>query len=237
MRAKAAAAAGVALAALAAGFVVHGRRGAPGWRRLPGTLYAHRGLHGPGVPENSLPAFRAALFQVTSIHTSTGFTSEDLTIWPSCTWFPLVLLMISGASSGSTSGGAKCIRLLILYRAVRNEFRRIVHPNAVLPLRIGKQPIGTQTVLTVFICIFLYVGFSLFFAFLCMESGYSFVGSISYCAGCIGNTGAAFGEFGGSSCSFLSPAWKWASSFMMLVGRLEFFTILLLFTPQFWKHQ
>lgn len=60
MRAKAAAAAGVALAALAAGFVVHGRRGAPGWRRLPGTLYAHRGLHGPGVPENSLPAFRAA---------------------------------------------------------------------------------------------------------------------------------------------------------------------------------
>lgn len=183
------------------------------------------------------PAFRAALFQVTSIHTSTGFTSEDLTVWPSCTWFPLVLLMISGASSGSTTGGAKCIRLLILYRAVRNEFRRIVHPNAVLPLRIGKQPIGTQTVLTVFICIFLYVGFSLFFAFLCMESGYSFVGSISYCAGCIGNTGAAFGEFGGSSCSFLSPAWKWASSFMMLVGRLEFFTILLLFTPQFWKHQ
>lgn len=183
------------------------------------------------------PAFRAAFFQVTSIHTSTGFLSENTNLWPSCTWFILLFLMFSGASSGSTSGGAKCIRLLVFARAIRNEFRGIVHPNAVLPIRIGKQAIAPHTVLTVTLFLLINILFVLISTFIFMECGYSFIGSFSYALGCIGNTGTSFAEFGNSSCSFLTPALKWFSSFLMLIGRLEFFTVLLLFTPQFWKRQ
>lgn len=183
------------------------------------------------------PAFRAAFFQVTSVHTSTGFLSESINLWPACTWLPLLYLMFSGASSGSTSGGAKCVRLLVLFRAVRNEFRRIMHPNAVLPLRVDGRAISSQVVTTVLIFLLIHVGFGLIFTFVFMECGYSFIGSISYSLGCIGNTGAALAEFSGSSCSLLPPTLKWLSSFLMLIGRLEFFTILLLFTPQFWKRQ
>lgn len=183
------------------------------------------------------PAFRAAFFQVTSFHTSTGFVSENTNQWPSCTWLILLFLMFSGASSGSTSGGTKCIRLLVLTRAIRNEFRRIVHPNAVLPLRIGRQAIAPQTVLTVVIFLLIHIIAALISTFIFLECGYSFMGAFSYSMSCIGDTGAALAEFGGSSCSFLSPTLKWFSSFLMLLGRLEFFTILLLFTPQFWKRQ
>ncbi len=182
-------------------------------------------------------AIRSAFFHVTSIHTSTGFNTEDLNSWPSCTWIIILFLMMSGACSGSTSGGVKCIRFVILFRALQNEFRRIIHPNAILPLRIGSNSLPTQVILTSILLIFLFILGNTLFSFILMESGYSGIGSISFSLSCFGNTGMALGEFSIGAGTILTPTLKWVSSFAMLLGRLELFTVLLLFTPQFWRGQ
>lgn len=181
-------------------------------------------------------AFRKALFQIISIHTSTGFVTEDYSYWPSFIHLIFLYLMISGACSGSTSGGVKSIRLFILFRAVRNEFRRILHPNAVLPIRVNKHSIAPGVVQTSLIMVFLFILIALFAAFIYMEMGFSFLGSLSLVLSCMGSTGVAMAEFGPQyTCSALPEAGKWLASFLMLLGRLELFTVLLLFTPQFWR--
>lgn len=181
-------------------------------------------------------AFRKALFQITSVHTSTGFTTENFALWPTPIWAVLLFLMISGASSGSTSGGVKCVRLSILLRTVRNEFRRIVHPNAVLPVRINKHPLSSNVLVTSLILILLFGVIAALCTYLIMEMNVSFIGAVSFVLSCMGNTGVGLGEFGPAyTCSSLSETGKWLGSFLMLLGRLELFTVLLLFTPQFWN--
>ena len=180
--------------------------------------------------------FRSALFHVASIHSSTGFSTEDLNLWPNFIWFILLALMVCGGCSGSTSGGIKSIRVLLLWRVIRGEFRRILHPGIVLPLHVNRRPITTQVVITSIILVLLFLILALVFAFLCMDQGHSFTGAISYSLAALGNTGVALGEFQNPDyLSSLSPLCKWLSSFMMLIGRLELFTVLLLFTPGFWR--
>lgn len=180
-------------------------------------------------------AFRKGLFQIISIHTSTGFVTENYSHWPSLIHLIFLFLMISGACSGSTSGGVKCIRLFILFRAVRNEFKRILHPNAVLPIRVNKHSVAPGVVFTSLIMIFLFLVLALGVTFVYVEMGFSFLGSLSLVLSCMGNTGVALAEFGPDfTCSALPDYGKWLASFLMLMGRLELFTVLLLFTPQFW---
>lgn len=87
-------------------------------------------------------AFRKSLFQVISLHTSTGFATDDYMLWPAVTWGLLTIVMLMGACAGSTTGGLKCIRMVILGKVARNEFKHILHPNAILPVRINKQVIS-----------------------------------------------------------------------------------------------
>lgn len=181
-------------------------------------------------------AFRTSLFQVISIQTSTGFATNDYMTWPTMAWGMMPILMLIGACAGSTSGGMKCIRIVILVRVMKNEFKRLLHPNAVLPIRINKQVIAPTLQSTVLAFTFLIL--LICFACILILTGLEIplTESIGVVISSIGNTGPGLGAFGPAfSWNALPDAAKWVCSLLMLLGRLELFTVLLLFTPDFWK--
>lgn len=181
-------------------------------------------------------AFRTSLFQVISIQTSTGFATSDYMTWPALAWGGMPLLMLIGACAGSTSGGMKCIRMVILSRITKNEFKRLLHPNAVLPVRINKQVVPQTLQSTVLAFTFLFTLITFGCTLVLMALGIDFMESLSVVVSAIGNTGPALGSFGPAySWNALPDAAKWIASLLMLLGRLELFTVLLLFTPGFWK--
>ena len=141
-----------------------------------------------------------------------------------------------GACAGSTTGGLKCIRLVILAKVSQNEFKHILHPNAVLPVRINKQVISPSIISTVLAFCFLYLVIIIISILLMMGMGIGFLESVGCVISSIGNMGPGLGETGPAySWSALPHVAKWLLSFLMLLGRLELFTVLLLFTPEFWK--
>lgn len=181
-------------------------------------------------------AFRKSLFQVISLHTSTGFATDDYMLWTPVLWGLLTIVMVIGACAGSTTGGLKCIRMVILAKVSRNEFKHILHPNAVLPVRVNKQVISPSIVSTVLAFCFLYVIIIVASTLLMMAMGIGFLESIGCVVSSIGNMGPGLGETGPAySWSALPVAAKWLLAFLMLLGRLELFTVLLLFNPEFWK--
>ncbi|KAA6352261.1 Trk system potassium uptake protein TrkG [termite gut metagenome] len=181
-------------------------------------------------------SFRKALFQVTSIHTSTGFVTDDYMIWQPVLWGALVILMLIGGCAGSTAGGIKCLRMVILTKVSKNEFKHIIHPNAVLPVRINKQVVSPNIVSGVLAFIFIYLIIIIFGTLFMMGAGVGFMESIGAVISSIGNMGQSIGKIGPAySWNFLPDAAKWLLSFLMLVGRLELFTVLILFSPDFWE--
>ena len=183
-------------------------------------------------------SFRTALFQVVSIQTTTGFATVDYTLWSPLLWLMLCGLMFVGACSGSTSGAMKCVRVATLFKVMWNEFKRIVHPNAVLPVRIARKivPTSVQSAILAYTVIYFFmviVGLVVNMAF-----GIDFLNSFGLSVASVGNVGPALGNYGPMDSLALLPAGvKWFCSFQMLVGRLEFFAVLLLLTPIFWKRQ
>ena len=181
-------------------------------------------------------AFRSSLFQVATLHTSTGFATDDYSLWPPFTWILLLIAMLSGGCTGSTSGGIKNMRLLIIARAIRNEFKRLLHPNIVLSLRINRRSVSASVVSTVFVFFAFYLILILIAWIILMFMGIGFAESLSLTISSIGNAGLALGDYGPAySWSALPAAAKWLLSFMMLMGRLEIFSVLLLFYRGFWK--
>jgi len=166
----------------------------------------------------SLPVervFRDSVFQVISIITTTGYVTADYTSWSNFGIVIFFVLFFTGACAGSTSGGAKLIRHLIVGKNILCEFRRQLHSNAIIPVRYGGKVMG-----------------SLILACL----GENFESALGASAACIGNVGPAIGKAGPVS-NFSEIHWlgKWLLSFFMILGRLELFTVLVLFTPYFWK--
>lgn len=188
---------------------------------------------GPLEGEN---AFRTALFQVVSIQTTTGFATADYTLWAPLLWLMLCGLMLVGACSGSTSGAMKCVRVVTLFKVMWNEFKRIVHPNAVIPVRMARKiiPTSVQSAILAYTVIYFFmiiVGLVVNMAF-----GIDFLNSFGLSLSSVGNIGPALGNYGPMDSLALLPAGvKWFCTFQMLVGRLEFFAVLLLLTPMFWK--
>lgn len=180
-------------------------------------------------------AFRKALFQVATAHTSCGFATDDYNLWPPFTWMLLVFAMISGGCTGSTSGGVKNLRILIIFKNIINQFRQMIHPRAVLPVRVNNNSITPQISSVVFtffatylICIF--VGWTLLMSF-----GVGLTESLGTIVSSIGNVGPGLGAFGPVfSWSALPDAAKWVLFVLMFIGRLEIFGILLLFYRRFW---
>ena len=199
------------------------------------TLFIAAGLYhttSMGVEE----AFRKSFFQVASLHTSTGFATADYMTWEPVLWALLCALMFVGACAGSTSGGIKCIRMVIFSKVARNEFKHIIHPNAVLPVRVNKQVVPQNILTSTLAFLFVYLMIVIVSCLIFMALGIGFLESVGTVISSIGNMGPGLGLTGPAySWNHLPDAAKWLSAFLMLVGRLELFTILILFTRGFWK--
>ena len=182
-------------------------------------------------------AFRSAIFQVVSFITTTGLFNDDAALWPHVTWVILSMCMFVGACSGSTSGGLKCIRGVILLRMVKNEFRQILHPNAVLPLKIGGANVPMQKRVTLLAFLTIYLIICVIISFTMIAMGIDNTNAITITLSCVGNVGPTLGTEIGPTMSWseLPDLAKWFCSLMMLIGRLEIFTVLVIFTPAFWK--
>ncbi len=183
-------------------------------------------------------AFRHALFQVLSVITTTGFVSADYTLWtPFLTVF-FFGLMFLGGSAGSTSGGVKVVRHLILIKNSFLEFKRTLHPNAIIPVRYNTKAISRNIVFNVLAFFILYMLSFIVGALVFSMLEIDFKSSIGLAASSLGNVGPALGSFGPVNNYANLPAFgKWWCSFLMLIGRLELFTVLILFTPFFWRNR
>lgn len=181
-------------------------------------------------------AFRRALFQVATAHTSCGFATDDYNLWPSFTWMLLIFAMLSGGCTGSTSGGIKNMRLMILARNIKNEFKRMLHPRAVLPVRVNRQVISPSIIASVNTFFVFYLFCALVGWTLLMFFGVGLTEAMSTVISSLGNVGPGLGAFGPAfSWAALPDAAKWVLSFLMLIGRLELFAVLLLFYSGFWE--
>ncbi len=193
------------------------------------------GLYGTasmGVEE----AFRTSLFQVVSVQTTTGFASANYSAWVPLLWLMLCALMFFGACSGSTSGAMKCSRISILFRVMINEFKRMVHPNAVIPVRMGGKIVPTTVQSAILAYTVIYIFILIVGLFVNMGFGLDFLDAFGLSVSSVGNVGPALGHYGPmDTMASLPDMLKWFSAFQMLVGRLEFFAVLLLFPPLFWK--
>ena len=182
-------------------------------------------------------ALRSSLFQVVSFMTTTGLSNTDAGAWPHVTWVILGVLMFMGACAGSTTGGFKSIRLLMLLRVLRNEFHHILHPNAVLPVRVGGQTVPTARLVTLLAFFTLYILMFLITAAIMVLSGIDVTNAFTIAFSLMSNVGAGLDTNIGPQMSWadLSDGLKWLCSFLMLVGRLEIMAVLVLFTRSFWK--
>ena len=182
-------------------------------------------------------AFRMALFQVVSFLTTTGLTSTDAGAWPHITWAILALLMFCGACSGSTTGGFKSIRMLMLLKVVRNEFRHIIHPNAVLPVKVDGMSVPQGRIVSLLAFFILYVIAVILVIVIMAANGIHITNAVTISLSLVCNVGAGLDTNIGPQMSWadLSPALKWLCSWLMLVGRLEIVAMLVLFTRSFWK--
>lgn len=182
-------------------------------------------------------AFRCAIYQVVSFITTTGLFSDDAGKWPHVTWVVLAVCMFMGGCAGSTSGGFKSIRCVMLLKIVRNEFRQMLHPRAVLPLRIGDTnvPIDKRVTLLAFLTI--YCIMCIVCAFTMIAAGVDNTNAITITISTLSNVGPTLGLEIGPTMSWdhLPDFAKWMCSILMLMGRLEIFSVLIIFTPSFWK--
>ncbi len=181
-------------------------------------------------------AFRKSAFQVVSLITTTGFVSDDYTQYGQGVTFICFILLFIGASAGSTAGGIKFVRHLTFFKNSYLEFKRLVHPRAIVPLMINGDRVTGRIVTHIMNFLLLYLLIFVFGAFVLSIMGYDFETSLGAVATCLGNVGPGIGKVGPvNNFAFFSPFAKIFLSFIMLLGRLELFTILILFTPFFWR--
>lgn len=188
--------------------------------------------HGLGVER----AFRDALFQVVSIITTTGYATADY-----LTWFPLLsilifILMFFGGSAGSTGGGIKIVRIVMLIKNSSYELKRLIHPNAIIPARYNSRVVAPEIVTNV-LAFFVFYVISIIVSIVVMSAlGLDFETSVGAVVTCIGNIGPGIGEVGpAANFAYIPDFGKWYLSFLMLLGRLELFTIIVMFSASFWR--
>ncbi|MDP9082717.1 MAG: TrkH family potassium uptake protein [Pseudomonadota bacterium] len=181
-------------------------------------------------------ALRDATFNLVSIATDSGLHTKDYSRWPIFAPMWMMFLSCLVASSGSTGGGIKMIRTLVLAKQAHRELNQLVHPNMVRPLRVGGIVIANRVVFAVLAFVFLYFMSIVSLIFVQLASGLDFISSLSAILACINNAGPGLGVVGpASNYGVLSDFQTWVCSAAMLLGRLEIFTILVLFTPTLWR--
>ena len=181
-------------------------------------------------------AFRYASFNIVSISTTTGFASIDFDKWPEFSKYLLVLLMFIGGCSGSTSGSVKVMRIIILIKQAFKEIKKNIYPNAVFPLNYGGNIIDDKVTSSIISFFLIYIFIFAVSVIILTLDGISIISAFTACAANIGNVGPGL-DFVGPSRNYseLSNLSKSVLSFLMLVGRLELFAVLVIFTPHFWK--
>ncbi len=183
----------------------------------------------------TLTEFRDALFQVVAITTTTGYVSSDYELWAPAAKVVILILFLIGGMAGSTSGGIKSLRVMLLLKHTGNELRRHIHPKAVFVTRIGTRPVKEEVTARV-------VGFVILYLLLCLAgalalaaTGVDLFTAVTGSMASVGNIGPAFAELGPTdNFGWLSDAGLAVMAFLMLVGRLEIYTVLLLFHPELW---
>ena len=181
-------------------------------------------------------AFRNAMFQVVSSITTTGIFNDDIGAWPHITWIVMGIVMFLGACAGSTSGGYKCIRGVMTLKVLRNNFRQIIHPNAVLPVKINGQSVSESRITALFAFFTLFMLMMLATTAFMVIAGIDPINAVTIAMSCVSNVGPSLNEIGPSLFwSDMADYIKWALCLLMLMGRLEIMTVLVLFTRSFWK--
>jgi len=192
------------------------------------------GLENSDYIDDTSEAFRASVFQVVSIGTTTGFTTENYAAWPGS--LPLLLIMLSfiGGCAGSTAGGMKVIRWLLVYKQGTREINRLIHPNAEIPVKLSNRAVPTKVIDAVWGFFSIYIVVFAVIMLLMMSTGLDQVTAFSAVAATLNNLGPGLGEVASNFITVNDPA-KWISILAMLLGRLEIFTLLVLFMPAFWQ--
>jgi len=181
-------------------------------------------------------SLRYASFQVVSINTCTGFSSADFAKWPSFSQFALVVLMLIGGSTGSTTGAIKCLRIMLLLKQGYKELYHLIHPHALIPIKLGDRVVPKEVVMGAIGFTFLYIALFFTISLAMTFLGLDIVSAISSVATTMGGVGPGLGIVGPlSNFSEIPYIGKGLLIFCMLLGRLEIYTLLILFTPLFWK--
>ncbi len=185
--------------------------------------------------EHDNQAIRHGLFQTVSIATTTGFTTDDFSLWPSLVPLLLLFSAFAGGCAGSTAGGIKMVRVLLIYLQGIREIRRLIHPSGVFQVKLGRQLVPDRVIEAVwgFFSVYVFVFLTLVCVFMLM-SGMDFETSFSAVAACLNNLGPGLGEVALNYAGVPTQA-QWLLILAMLLGRLEIFTLLVLFTPAFWR--
>ena len=181
-------------------------------------------------------ALRFASFNLVSIATTTGFSNTDYNGWPVFAPMWMLFLCCFVSCSGSTGGGIKLIRARILFIQLHREFVKLLHPDAVTPLKLGGQVIENKIVFAVLAFLFIYICCVVTMTLLLLASGLDAVTAFSAVIASINNTGPGLNQVGpATTYEVLSDFQTWVCTFAMLIGRLELFTVLVIFTPVFWR--
>jgi len=181
-------------------------------------------------------AFRDSLFQIVSLITTTGYVSADYTAWGNSLMMLFFVMMFLGACAGSTSGGIKLVRHLVFFKNSFLEFKRILHPRAVIPLKLNGKVVTGRILTHIIIFLLLYLILFVLGSIVVAAMGLDFLTAIGAVATSLGNVGPGIGKVGPvDNFAWLATEVKLFLSLLMLLGRLELFTILVLFTPYFWK--
>lgn len=184
-------------------------------------------------------AVRSAFFNTAALQSTTGFSDEDFMKWHPTVWLILSVISIIGACAGSTSGGLKCVRALMVWRLTRAEFQKMLHPHAVIPVRINNTIITSQMARTVFVFFVVYFMLVMIATFVMVAMGLSLLDAFGLAISSFSNIGPSIGHLIGplGSWGVLDDTVLWINSFLMLAGRLEVFSLLLPLTPAFWRDE
>jgi trk system potassium uptake protein TrkH len=196
----------------------------------------HTTIAHPKVFGEAESAIRHALFMVTSVITTTGFVTADFTMWSFFATGIFFALFFTGGSAGSTSGGVKVVRHIVMLKNSFLEFKKALHPNAIIPVRYDGKSISPTIVSNILSFFIIYMLIFMISSVILTFLGLDFMSALGAAASSLGNIGPALGSVSPvDNFSHLSNAAKWFCSFLMLIGRLELFTVLILFTPFFWR--
>jgi trk system potassium uptake protein TrkH len=192
-------------------------------------------IHGAVYP-NLSDAFHHAAFQVSSIITTTGFVTADYDKWPAFSKCVLILCMFLGAMAGSTGGGMKIMRVMLLIRHGYRELFRLIHPHAVITVKLGGRSVPHEVMSSIWGFFILYVALFVLASVIMSSLGLDVISAFSSVAACIGNVGPGLGLVGPTTNFLVVPTLgKWILVFCMLLGRLEIYTVLVLLVPEYWR--